>query len=228
LLVAILSAFRRQAAALVLWTGIALLAKPLAVVVVLLVAGLRPRTIPALAGGIGWAIALPFAAADPHYVLGLYKDCWQMFTTMAMSSHFTAADFTALFQGFGWSIEPVQILLIRCFAAFATWMAAIVLCARLPRNAAALAVMVLAASYMCLFNPRAEGVTYAILAALRDHHCPLLLRWARATVMGRGRRHLGAASGLRLTFESWMGFPADWMHANLAHVYRNFHHTQAR
>ena len=34
-------------------------------------------------------------------------------------------------------------------------------------------------------------------------------------------------SGLRLTFESRRGFPADWPHASLTHAYRNFHHSQA-
>ena len=33
-------------------------------------------------------------------------------------------------------------------------------------------------------------------------------------------------SGLRLTFESRRGFPADSMHASLAHANRNFHHSQ--
>jgi hypothetical protein len=35
------------------------------------------------------------------------------------------------------------------------------------------------------------------------------------------------ASGLRLTFESRNGFPADWTHASLAHANWNFHRSQA-
>jgi hypothetical protein len=35
------------------------------------------------------------------------------------------------------------------------------------------------------------------------------------------------ASGLRLTFEFRKGFPADWMHASLAHANWNFHRSQA-
>ena len=35
------------------------------------------------------------------------------------------------------------------------------------------------------------------------------------------------SSGLRLTFESQRRFPADSMHASLAHANRNFHHSQA-
>ena len=159
----ILRAFRRQAADLVLWSGIAILAKPLAIVAVLLVAGLRPRTIPALAGGIAWALALPFAVADGQYVLTLYRDCFQMLATMALSDRFSAADFTAVFLNFGWP-KSTHITIIRCAAAFATWAIALWCSLHLPRNAAALAVMVLAANYMCLFNPRAEGLTYAILA----------------------------------------------------------------
>jgi hypothetical protein len=160
----ILSAFRRQTATLILWTGIAVLAKPLAIVAVLLIAGLRPRTIPALACGIALALALPFVATDGQYVLALYSACWQMLSTMTVSSRFPAADFTAVFLNSGWPLGLADIVIIRCVAAVAIWMVALWFDAHLSRNAAALAAMVLAATYMCLFNPRAEGLTYAILA----------------------------------------------------------------
>src|SRR4051812_42627072 len=51
-----LAAFRGQAAAVVFWTGIAVLAKPLAIVILLLVGAARPRMIPAMAAGITWAL----------------------------------------------------------------------------------------------------------------------------------------------------------------------------
>ena len=44
--------------------------------------------------------------------------------------------------------------------------------------------------------------------------------------MGRMSKK-GHTSGLRLTFESQRGFPADSMHASLAHANRNFHYSQA-
>jgi uncharacterized membrane protein len=53
---------------------------------------------------------------------------------------------------------------IRGAAAVATWGLALWLTFRLPQNAAALGVMIAGAAYMCLFNPRAEGLTYAMLA----------------------------------------------------------------
>jgi hypothetical protein len=49
-------------------------------------------------------------------------------------------------------------------------------------------------------------------------------RWWRAlSRFGRSRR--AGISGLRLTFESRMGFPADPTYASLAHANRNFHQS---
>jgi hypothetical protein len=159
-----LAAFRGQVAAVVFWTGIAVLAKPLAIVILLLVGAVRPRMIPAMAGGIAWALALPFLAMDAQYVLGLYRDFWRMLTTMAVASRFTASDFSAIFIKLGWQVGDVYLTAIRCAAALGALAMALWLSSRLPRNAAALAVVILGSGYMCLFNPRAEGLTYAVLA----------------------------------------------------------------
>jgi glycosyl transferase family 87 len=159
-----LSAFREKTTGVLFWTGAAILAKPLAIVMILLIAALRPRMIPALAGGIVWAIGLPLIAADGQYVLSLYRDCWKMLTTMAVSERFTTADFTAVILRLGWSLDLGLIAIIRCIAALAAWAIALWISFRLPRNAAVLGVMIIGASYMCLFNPRAEGLTYSILA----------------------------------------------------------------
>lgn len=159
-----LAAFRRQAAAVVLWSGIAILAKPLAIVALLLVGGVRPKTIPALLAGFAWALALPFVVASPHYVLGLYAEIWRMLTAMALSSDFEAADVTAIFAAIGWSPGVAAVATLRVVAALATFALALRFALRLPSNAAALGVTIAGAAYMCLFNPRAEGLTYAILA----------------------------------------------------------------
>ncbi len=160
---AILSAFRRETLALVFWTGIAILLKPLAMVVILLIGGLSPLAIPALAGGIVWALALPFAVADMQYVIGLYQDFAR--TLMSVSENFAgASDFTAISTRLGWTIPAAPEKIVRVVAALATWTTALWLYFKLPPNARALSVMVLAASYMCLFNPRAEGLTYTIVA----------------------------------------------------------------
>lgn len=158
-----LSAFRGQAFRAMFWAGLAIL-KPLAIVMVLLIAGLRPRMIPALVGGITWAIAMPFIVADWQYVLSLYRQYWTMMTTMTTAVDFDTADFTAILSKLNWQLDPALIIVIRCAAALGTWALALWLSLRLPQNIAALAVIVLGASYMCLFNPRAEGVTYSIIA----------------------------------------------------------------
>ena len=89
---------------------------------------------------------------------------WRLVSTIAVSDRLVASDFTAIFVKVGWIIGSMQATLVRCLAAIATWALALLFYRRLLPNAAALAVMVLAMSYMCLFNPRAEGVTYAIIA----------------------------------------------------------------
>jgi hypothetical protein len=159
-----LAAFRGQVIAVVFWTGIAVLAKPLAIVILLLVGAVRPRMIPAMAGGIVWALALPFLAMDAQYVLGLYQECWRILTKMATASRFMASDVSAIFIKVGWQVADGYLTAIRCAAALGALATALWLCARLPRNAAALAVMILGSGYMCLFNPRSEGLTYAVLA----------------------------------------------------------------
>ena len=130
---------------------------------ILLVGGVKPRTIPALAAGIAWALALPFAVAELRYVLGLYGEVWTMLTSMALASRFVAADFTAVLASLGLMPSLATIAVIRGVAAVATWMAALWIAFRLPPNSAALGVFTLAAAYMCLFNPRAEGLTYAMM-----------------------------------------------------------------
>ncbi|MEI8154451.1 MAG: glycosyltransferase family 87 protein [Hyphomicrobiales bacterium] len=158
-----LAAFLDQIPGVLLWTGIAI-TKPFAIVIILFVAGLKPRMIPALAGGVAWMIALPWLAVDSTYALSLYRDCWSILTTMSMAKDFDSADFTAVAAALHWAAGPKTALLIRCAAALMTFLLALGLFLRLPRNAAALAVIVLGASYMCLFNPRTEAVTYSILA----------------------------------------------------------------
>lgn len=112
-----LSAFREKTTGVLFWTGAAILAKPLAIVMILLIACLRPRMIPALASGIVWAIGLPLIAADGQYLLSLYRDCWKMLTTMAVSERFATADFTAVISRLGWSLDLGLIAIIRCIAA---------------------------------------------------------------------------------------------------------------
>lgn len=191
-----LAAFRGHAAATVFWAGIAILAKPVAIVAILLVGGVRPKAIPALLGGIVWALALPFAAADARYVIALYGEVWTMLTTMALASRFVAADFTAVLASLGWTLDPVVIAVIRVVAALASFAMALWLTRRLPQNAAALAVFILSAAYMCLFSPRAEGLTYAMLGL------PCALVIAAGLYEGRARFLWGSAAALLIAVGS--------------------------
>ena len=161
---AILCALTGRYIELALWIGIAVLAKPIAIVVVLLIAAIAPRSIPALLCGLGWAAALPFGLASPNYVIALYQQCWTMLTDMAQGERAMAADFTGVVHRLGWTLGLTSSLLIRSGAAVLTWASAAASARKLRPNAAALAVTVAAMSYMCLFNPRAENVTYSIIA----------------------------------------------------------------
>lgn len=131
---------------------------------VLLIGGIKPSTIPALLAGIAWAIALPFFAADPQYIFHLYQDTWRVIGAMGLSESFDTSDFTAVFSALGWQLEPKILTIIRILSALATWAGALWLCSKLPRNTAAVALVIMGTSYMCLFNPRTEAVTYSILA----------------------------------------------------------------
>jgi len=149
-----------------LWLALAVAIKPLAIVLVLLIAAInRPMTSRALFGMVLLAL-FPFLTQRPGYVVEQYVTCLQ---NMAISAHVGVAahgwtsPFTALRAVTGIDVPEKLQTLMRLAGALGT----LVLCyvSRRRHDAATSAIFLfsLAALYVMLFSPRTENNTYAML-----------------------------------------------------------------
>jgi hypothetical protein len=146
-----------------LWLSIALIVKPLALVMILLAAALVPRMRAVLIAGIVVAAALPFAFLHWDYLIGQYQalgmKLWAV-STAPPGEWIYQADFTTLLRGLGIVLPGKLTFAIRLAAAVGTlWLAWRVRNAG-NRKAFALALLLLSGLYITLFGPRNENVSY--------------------------------------------------------------------
>lgn len=166
-----------------LWTAVAIVAKPTAIVAMLLAGALRPRLIPVLVLAVAAVLILPYAFAPSGYVTEITRSFFSLMDVMSLdkTQSFRPADFTAPFTAIGIMIPPPVATAIRVVAALATLAAAFHFARYGDRRTAALAIVVLASFYMCVFNPRVEGNTYAMLAVPFGLSISLMYRRQGAT-----------------------------------------------
>lgn len=162
-----LSALENRRADTVLWALVALIAKPTAIVMVLLVGAMRPRLIPFLLLSIGLVFAIPYAFAPADYVDVQHAEFFRLLTSMGANSSaaFEAADFTGFFAALDVSIPAGVTIVLRLAAAGGVLLASLWLDRKGDRQLSAFAVFLLAAYYMTVFNPRVESNTYVMLVA---------------------------------------------------------------
>ena len=161
------SAHRRQYAAAAVWAAVAFVAKPLGLVVALLIAGAWTAAAPWVACMLLTALLAPFAYGDFLYVIQQYWDFVRMLSNIAPGPETTRwwTDFEGLFRPAGVTIPPILDGAIRVAAGLAT----LIWTRRLARSSdyltGAFFPGTLACAYMLLFNPRAEPNTYVLMAA---------------------------------------------------------------
>lgn len=162
----VLSALEGRRAETFLWATLAVVAKPTAIIVFLLVGALRLRLIPVLVLVLLFVLALPYAFAPVDYVNQLYRDFAMLMTSMSLdkSTAFDTADFTAPFTALGMPISTQAATLVRIVVALPTLLLVLWYDRNLDRRFAGLAIFLTAAFYMCLLNPRVEYNTFAVLA----------------------------------------------------------------
>lgn len=162
----VLSAFEGRRAETFLWATIAVVAKPTALIVFLLVGAIRLRLVPILALSLLFVLALPYAFAPADYVNQLYRDFATLMTSMSVdkSTAFEMADFTAPFTTLGLPVSTQAAIVVRIIAAVPTLLLVLWYDRYLDRRLAGLAVFLTAAFYMSVFNPRVEYNTFALLA----------------------------------------------------------------
>ncbi|QAZ46758.1 glycosyltransferase 87 family protein [Mesorhizobium sp. Pch-S] len=161
-----MSALDGRRSATTLWAFIALLAKPSAVVVILLVGALRPKMIPNLAIAFLLVFAAPYAFAPADYVTAQHLEFFKLLTSMSHteSDFFRPADFSGVLTAIGVDVPANIILLVRLAAAGVVLAFVLWIDREGDTKRTAFAVFLLAAFYMNVFNPRAESNTYVMLA----------------------------------------------------------------
>ncbi len=148
-----------------LWLSVGVALKPLSVVLILLIMVIeRPMIWRVLIGMAAVALS-PFIAQHPVYVLQQYSACFQNTTTAAhvgVVADGWSTPFTAL-RVAGIDVPELVQTVLRFVAAFATLVFCIL--ARQRHNTYRYAVYLFsfAATYIILFSPRTETVTYALL-----------------------------------------------------------------
>ncbi|MER9946960.1 glycosyltransferase family 87 protein [Mesorhizobium sp. M0047] len=193
-----LSALEGRRAETFFWASIAIIAKPTAIIMLLLVGALRLRLIPVLVLSVLFVLALPYAFAPAGYLNDQYRVFAQMLTSMAVenTSHFVPTDFTAPFTRIGLPIPEFGATIVRIVMALFTLSAVIWFDRKLERGPAGLAIFLTATFYMCVFNPRVEPNTYAMIAVPAGIAIALLWREERGGVLASVLSTVLFATGL--------------------------------
>ncbi|RWO69032.1 MAG: DUF2029 domain-containing protein [Mesorhizobium sp.] len=180
-----LSALEGRRAETFFWASLAIIAKPTAIIMLLLVGALRLRLIPVLVLAVLFVLALPYAFAPAGYLNDQYRVFAQMLTSMAVdnTSHFVSTDFTAPFTTIGLPIPEFGATIVRMVMALLTLSAVIWFDRRLEQGKAALVIFLTATFYMCVFNPRVEPNTFAMIAVPAGLAIALLWREERGGVL---------------------------------------------
>lgn len=163
LLTAVMLARQRwHPAAILLALSLAL--KPISMVPILLCGVLYPRLIVPL---IVWLVVM-FGAAflhpDPRFVLAQYTEFFQKLTgSAAKPTGHTWCDYAGLLKTFGLTLSDTLNFLLRAGAAAATF-GLCLLAKRISHpTRQAFTIILFAATYLMLFNPRTETNSYIIL-----------------------------------------------------------------
>ncbi len=157
--------YDRSLAKAAAWAVVATLAKPLGIVVWLLVAGLRPAALLWLIVFLAALIALPFAFGTFDYATATYIHFVDTLHNISPAiGHQPWTDLMAIPRVLGIDLSQEIAYTLRAFAAVAT----LLIIRRLSRQReyleSTLVPVVLAAAYMLLFNPRAEINTYILMS----------------------------------------------------------------
>jgi alpha-1,2-mannosyltransferase len=146
------------------WLIAGLIAKPIAVVMVLLVAATDRAVIPWLLGGMALTALAPLAFDAWPTVAGTYRAWFRQLLLLAPSEEPRFEDLGGLFRVLGWHLDPGVWFVLRVAAGgaiLAMWWSG---SRRLEGPHRVLTLLGLSAGYLMLFNPRTESNSYVILA----------------------------------------------------------------
>ena len=148
------------------WLFVAIVFKPLALVMVLLCVALCPRMRLPLIAAMVLAATLPFVFFDGGYLLEQYRDfgikLWAIASVPAQEWIYRA-DLSTLLAAVGVQLPSLVSLAIRLAAALATLFLAWRVRGTGGARSFAFAVVILSACYINLFSPRNEFLSFVVL-----------------------------------------------------------------
>ncbi len=155
---------RRSWSSSTMWLILAVILKPLAIVLVLLAGVLQPHMRLRLLLGLAIAIPLPFAFQGWSYVAWQFQECGKMLLFAAELGNQTWwAQLFGMLKVFGFEVPGLLQTVTRVLAAFLT----LALCwngfVKLPSKRAHLWLYSYSVVFLMLFNPRTENSTYCLL-----------------------------------------------------------------
>jgi alpha-1,2-mannosyltransferase len=138
--------------------------KPLGLVMACMAAALYPRTIWRLAVGMVGVAALPLMHPNPEFAVRTYRDGFSTLEAARQVEMPRGQDLRGIFVALGWAVPPMVLSAVRLAAVPLMPLVAWVARRRWGEPAGATFTFVMTTIYLTLFNPRAEGLTYVILA----------------------------------------------------------------
>lgn len=156
-----ISARRRSTVA---WLIVAVIVKPIGLVMVLLLVAVDLTLIPWFAGGLLLTAALPLLFDPWPYVVAQYRAWGADLLSIAPSGEHRFDDINGLFRTVDLHVPTQWMLLVRAAAAALTLAVWWVASKRLAQPQRGLMLLGLSAAYLMLFNPRTESNSYVILS----------------------------------------------------------------
>lgn len=149
-----------------LWLLLSVMLKPIALAPALLAAVCYAPLRLRLLGGFLLCIAAAWIHPDPSYVTAEYRHFWEKFLLAGQPESNTFSDFFGMLRHWGINLAPSIISCLRALAAVATLVFSLLVMRRFRPEPTlqAFGVMLLAALYLMLFNPRTEENSYVMLA----------------------------------------------------------------
>jgi hypothetical protein len=161
-----------------LWLFVAIVTKPLAIVMVLICGWVFPNMRWTSAAAILAALTAPFVFVDASYLSEQYRE-WlhKLYSVAAVppSAWVYQADFASMLDSLGLGLPPMAATTVRVFSALATLALAWRVSKTCHRVAAAMAVLLLSSCYLCLFGPRNEYLSFLVLTPALTAFAFLLL-----------------------------------------------------
>lgn len=170
--------------AVVFWIALAIMVKPIALVIAIIAACAYPATRWRLLQASLIVVALPFLFGSFDYVLSQYTAVAANLSQCASVTEHRFADFQGILRTIGVEFEGAGPLWVRVAALVGASLAAATVVKRLDEPRRGLWVLTLSVVYLMLFNPMNESNSYAIFA-------PVISLWAVWLLSDPRRTHLG-------------------------------------